>query len=130
MDKALFLGLSAAFFMAYSLVAAALFNSPADQITPISSPIPSEEEHCEGFPTNYHDFLICSGWGDVPIAGGIFEGIDDFITLAGNLFGTFFQLITFQVPGAVAASTVTFLIFIPLTFINGFIIFSAIRGSS
>lgn len=131
MGRALFLGLSTAFFIAYSLIANALLMPVPNTVTSVGVPGSDDLEQsvCEGFPpTSMDQFLICSGWKDIPVAGPLFSGITNIIELAGQLFGTFFQLLTFQVPEAVAASMVTALIFIPLGFINGFIIFTAIRG--
>lgn len=131
MGKALFLGLSAAILMGYSLIASAVVDSYDQKIVPISAPTGSEPEVCEGFPpSGYNQFLICSGWGDLPAVGGLFTGVGDAFELAGKLFGGFFQLLTFQVPGLVAASTITAILFVPLGFINGYIIFTAIRSGN
>lgn len=131
MAKALFLGLSAAFFICYSLIASALLTPVPNPITNVGLPGAETSEVCEGFPPSSLDqFLICSGWKDIPIAGSFFTGVTNVLEFAGTLFGAFFQLLLFQVPEAVAASMITAIIFVPLGFVNAFIIFTAIRGSS
>jgi len=126
MDKALFIGLSAAFFTAYSLVASALVN-PTSSIIPIET----VDQRCDDEPTILLPGDPCyqQEASRIPIIGGLLSGLSNIIEIASNMFGGFGQLITFQA-GLPAASFITLLIFVPLGFINGFIIFSAIRGSS
>jgi len=132
MGKALFLALSAAFFIGYSLIANAL-GYGGDPLQPITTPgsgIAGETTEEEG------QFCASGGFLDVcdnPIWGPIIRTIAGFgeaVTNFATIFSGFFQLITFQAPGQSEASMVTLLIFGPLTFANGFIIFSAVRGSS
>lgn len=138
MGKALFLGLSAGFLIAYALVSNALFGANSSTlIVPISSPF-SEDTNASGFcdsPGSFFvpqgaKFVICEVWNNIPVLSNISEGISDFYELATTIFGGFFQLITFQIPEAVAASVITYIIFVPLGLANAFIIFTAIRGSS
>lgn len=127
MAKALFMGLSAAFFIAYSLLANALLIAN-DTITPISQP---STENCEDVPILLPgDPCYAQEASGIPIIGPILEGLSSTVSVAASLFSGFFQLITFQANGLEAASFITILIFGPLTFINGFIIFTAIRGGS
>lgn len=128
MAKALFVGLSAAFFTGYSLIASALLVPNQNPITPISPP---SQEDCDDV------VILLPGTAcyqqeasTIPIIGGLLAGASNVLSIAGTLFGGFFQLITFQAQGLGAASMITALIFVPLGFINGFIIFTAIRGSS
>lgn len=125
MAKAVFLGLSAAFFIAYALVANALLIPNQETIT-----FGTDQFGC-----------ITQGEGDeeecisddprvnIPILGPIIEATANVISSSVQLFGPFFQLLTFQAQGLGAASFITVLIFTPLAIINGFIIFSTIRGS-
>ena len=126
MGKALFMGLSAVFLTAYSLLATALFV-PTSTLEPISA---TQELDCSDA-----GFLVP---GDpcykveakrIPIIGGLLAGVSDVLDVAGQMFSGFGQLLTFQT-GSSAASFITLLIFVPLGFINAFIIFGAIRGSS
>lgn len=131
MGKALFLGLSAAFFIAYSLIATALLVN-TDTIAPptTGNSNASTQEQCEGFPpSSFHQFLLCSGWNNIPGVGDVLQGTDNVLQVAGTLFSGFLQLISFNA-GLPAASFVTLLIFGPLAFINAYIVFTAIRGSS
>lgn len=124
MAKALFLGLSAAFFIAYALVANALL-------------IPNQETIVFG---NNELGCLTQGSGDdeecisddprvnIPILGPIIETAANILSASAQLFGPFFQLLTFQAQGLGAASFITVLIFTPLTIVNAFIIFSTIRG--
>lgn len=133
MGKALFLAVSAGFFIAYAQLANALLLGQNSIITPIS-PVAENAQvdtSCNSF------LLICTNpnyytefWNGVPVIGSIVEGVADTFDFATKAFGGFFQLITFQVPDAVGASIFTILIFVPLSFANGYIIFTAIRGGS
>lgn len=123
MNRAMFIGLSAVFFISYSLIANAL-GVGGDSLNPITAPQSGDfvDEQCDGN-------SVC----DVPILGGIVKfvlGAGEAISDASNIFVGFFQLITFQAPGMESASIVTLVIFVPLAFINAFIIFTAIRGTS
>lgn len=122
MNKALFVGISAAFFIAYSLAANALGVGGNDEIGPLTVPTVQESQTESGDPRL-----------DIPVLGPIVKfvvsGIEA-VDAATNIFTGFFQLITFQAPGLEQASLITLLIFVPLAFANGFIVFSAIRGSS
>ena len=126
MGKALFVGLSAAFFTAYSLIATALFV-PTDTIIPIGLP----GERCE----DDDDSLIllpsnpcyAKEAKKIPWVGEFLAGLSDALEVAGNIFSGFFQLLTFQT-GNTGASVITLMIFMPLGFVNAFIIFGAIRG--
>lgn len=125
MAKALFLGLSAAFFIGYALIANALLIPNQETIT-----FGSDQFGC-----------ITQGEGDdescisddpvvsIPILGPIIETVANVISVSVQLFGPFFQLLTFQAQGLGVASLITVLIFTPLLLINAFIIFSTIRGS-
>lgn len=127
MGKALFLGLSAAFFIAYSLIANALFVDTS-QISGFTSPANTPEaDNCTGILI----ISVCSTgtFNNVPFIGGLLQGTADVFTAAGQIFSGFAQLITFNA-GSNSASIVTLLLFTPLGFINAFIIFTAIRGSS
>lgn len=128
MGKAVFLGLSAAFFIGYAALANALLV-PNASITPISTPTSSDGLDCESVPILLPgDPCYAEEAGGIPIIGPILEGLSNTVSVATSLFGGFFQLITFQAEGLAAASMVTALIFIPLGFANAYIIFTAIRG--
>lgn len=105
--QAVFVGGSALFFLAYVLVAEAFgILSSGITVTAITAP-------------------------SAPDRGGILGGIDAVIqalTYAFDLMSRFFQLLLFQAPGLEGASLITLLIFTPLTFINGWIIFRGLRG--
>lgn len=127
MAKALFVGLSAAFFTVYSLIATALVV-PNQSINPISPP---SQEDCDEV------VILLPGTAcyeqeasTIPFIGGLLSGASNVLSLAGDLFGGFFQLITFQAEGLGSASLITALIFVPLAFVNAFIIFTAIRGTA
>lgn len=112
MGSALFVAFSAAFFIVYNLVADALGVTGTSTITAINN-----------FP---HFQQGGSFWDDIFTAYS--AAVYPFI-IAWQLFSRFFQLLTFQTPGMESASIVTAIIFIPLTFANGMIIFRALRGS-
>lgn len=126
MGRALFVGMSVAFFTAYSLVTSALLI-PNDQITPITS--------TSGFE------CVTQGEGDsescieddprtrIWLIGPFIEAAANVLSVGADMFSGFIQVITFQASGLEAASVVTLLIFGPLAFVNAFIVFSAIRGS-
>ena len=126
MGRALFLGLSTAFFIAYALIANALLITDQKTITFGDSELGcitqgvGEDESC----------IKDDPRVNIPILGPIIEATASAISVGAQLFGPFFQLITFQAEGLGAASFITLLIFTPLSVINGFIIFTAIRGSS
>ena len=104
MGQAAFMGGSALFFTAYVLIAEAFGILGTSSISDINAP-------------------------GAPDRGGIFGAIDAVIqvfTFGFDLVARFFQLLTFQAPGLEAASMVTLIIFVPLTFINGWIIVSGI----
>lgn len=127
MGKALFVGLSAMFFIAYSAIANALLF-PTSQILPIGNTVQTNADECSGIEiAPLGPNVICLG-ADIPILGPVLGGIQDIFSTAAQIFGGFFQLITFNA-GLGAASMVTLMIFVPLGFANAFIIFSAIRGS-
>lgn len=126
--KALFLGMSAAFFIAFSAIAAALNFSTESEITPPGVTALDEEtgeEKCLGI------FIQICGedLSGIPLVGPTVDALASIQQFAYELFAPFFQLLTFQVPGLEAASFITLLIFGPLAFINAYIIFTAIRGS-
>jgi hypothetical protein len=125
MGKALFVGLSAAFFTAYSLIATALFV-PTDTITPIGLP----GERCEDAPLVLlpSDPCYAQEASRIPFIGDFLAGLSNALEVAGNIFSGFFQLLTFQTENT-GASVITLMIFMPLGFVNAFIIFGAIRGS-
>lgn len=125
MGKAVFLGMSAAFFTAYALIANALVI-PNERITPISTQTSDCEDVTILLPGDPCYTEEASG---IPIIGPLLAGLSNTISVAASLFSGFMQLITFQANGLYAASLITALIFYPLGFINAFIIFSAIRGS-
>lgn len=131
MFRALFLGMSVAFFIGYSLIADALLT-PTSEITPITSlneldcPLPRDGGPGILLPG---DPCYTKEASRIPIIGDFLAGFSDALEAAGQLFDGFFQLITFQ-SGLPAASFITLLIFVPLGFINAFMIFTAIRGTS
>lgn len=127
MAKALFLGLSAAFFIAYALVANAL-------LIPNQRTIHFGNEEFAGCITQGEgEDVECiaddSRVQKLGFFGDLIEFVTSAVAVSVNLFSPFFQLITFQAQGLGAASFITVLIFTPLAIINGFIIFSTIRGS-
>jgi hypothetical protein len=130
MGKAIFLSLSVALFIGYSLIANAL-GFDGDPLDPLSSPQSTSsfvDEQCLNEETG-QERLLCRA----PVMGPIVKfilGTGQAVSAAADIFSGFFQLITFQAPGQSAASLVTLLIFGPLTFANGFIIFNAVRGNS
>jgi hypothetical protein len=128
MDKALFIGLSAAFFTAYSLVASALLTPEQTRIVPITPQ--GNECVTQGIGENETCIADDPRVRNLSWFGQFIGGVASVISVANDIFADFFQLLTFQAKGLEAASFVTALIFVPLGFINGFIIFSAIRGSS
>lgn len=107
MGRAIFVGLSVAFFGAYVAIANALgiLGAGIDPLT-----VPTAPDTGGGF-------------------FGSIEGIVAIFAYGFTLFGQFLKLITFQLPGQETTSLITALIFIPLGFINGYIVFTAIRGS-
>lgn len=111
MGQAIFIGASAAFFTVYLLIAEAMGFLGESSITAINAPEAESgsEWSIFGFSFTPPDALL-----------NIQQGFE--------LMGRFFQLLTFQQPGLEEASLITALIFVPLSFINGFIIFRAIRG--
>lgn len=126
MGKALFVGLSAAFFIAYALVAQALLVPDQKTILPINNV--SEGCITQG-PEDDESCISDDPRTRIPILGPIVQAVASALEIGTQLFSGFFQLITFQAAGLESASLVTVLIFTPLTFINAFIIFTAIRGS-
>lgn len=137
MNKALFLGLSAVFFIAYAAIANALLIPNDDRIVAISVPSTdsADTDPCADAPVILlpGDPCYTQQANRIPIIrniAGLLTGVTNILTTAGSLFSGFFQLITFQAPGLETASIITAMIFIPLGFVNGFIIFTAIRGSS
>lgn len=125
MAKALFLGLSAAFFIAYALVANALLIPDQKTIT-----FGSNELGCITQGEGADEECISDDPAvRIPILGPIIETVANVISVGVQLFSPFFQLLTFQAEGLGAASFLTLLIFTPLLVINSFIIFSTIRGS-
>lgn len=124
MAKSLFLGLSAAFFIAYALVANALLIP--DQKTIVFG---NNELGCITQGTGSDEECISDDPRvNIPILGPIIETAANILSASVQLFGPFFQLLTFQAQGLGAASFITVLIFTPLTIVNAFIIFSTIRG--
>lgn len=125
MAKALFMGLSAAFFMGFSLIAAAL--DIGDGNTIIAPGITtSEQEQCIGV-----FITVCStDFTGIPVIGQLLQAGSNVQEFFYQTFAPFFQLLTFQVPGLEAASIITIMIFGPLAFINAYIIFTAVRGST
>lgn len=129
MGKALFLGLSAAFFTAYSIVAGAVLH-PSDKIISITA----ASDQCTTPPDPQHILLpgepcYNKEVSRIPVIGSLLKGLSNIIDVATNLFSGFGQLVTFQA-GLPQASAITLLIFIPLGFVNGYIFYSAIRGNS
>lgn len=112
MLSALFIGGSAAFFTAYVLAANALGVIGDSEISPITPPGADNPERNAPF-----GFIL-----------DFADGVIDAFQVAFNLAGQFFQLLTFQAPGQEAASLITAIIFVPLGFVNGIIIFRLIRG--
>lgn len=108
MGKALFLGGSAAFMTAYILFAEAFGLLGTDDIAAIGAP---------GTPEGGSGFFA------------VLDAILSVFIYVFELIGRFFQLLTFQFPGTEVVALISLFIFIPLTFINGFILFTAIRGS-
>jgi hypothetical protein len=107
MAKAIFLGGESLFFTLYVLFAEAFNVLPDSTVERIEAPEQPET------------------------GGGILEALDGFVatwTFGFDLIARFFQLLTFQAPGQTAESLVTAVIFVPLTFITGWIILSTIRG--
>lgn len=128
MGKAIFMALSVAIFVAYSLVANALLI-PNETISPIG--LPGDEECVsESAILLPGDPCYEAEASRIPIIGDFLAGLSNAFEVATNLFSGFFQLITFQARGLESASLITALIFVPLGFANAFIVFSAIRGSS
>ena len=104
MGQAAFMGGSALFFTVYILIAEAFGILGQSTISDIDAP-------------------------GAPDRGGFFGAIDAIIQVFAfgfDLVARFFQLLTFQAPGLEAASMVTIIVFVPLTFINGWIIVSGI----
>lgn len=125
--RALFLGLSAAFFIGYSLIATALVI-PTSKIVPIEN-LADQECVDTGGIVLPGDPCYREAASSIPVIGGLLAGLSDITSVVGDLFSGFFQLISFQ-SGFTAASIITLIIFVPLGFINAFIIFTAVRGSS
>lgn len=124
MGKAVFLALSAVFFIAYSLIANALLI-PTETITPINN----NGLNC--VTQNEDDGIECISDDprtNIPIIGPLLEAAASALSVGAQLFSGFFQLITFQANGLEGASVLTALIFVPLGLANAFIIFTAIRG--
>lgn len=125
MGKALFLGLSAAFFIGYSAVASALLVD-SSSIAPIADVTSQECESPSGILLP-GDPCYEAEARNVPFIGGLLAGLSNIVEVATNLFSGFGQLITFQA-GLPGASMVTAIIFVPLGFVNAFIIYTAIRS--
>lgn len=137
MPKAIFLGLSAVFFIAYAAIANALLIPSNSQIVAISVPNQNatDTDPCADAPVILlpGDPCYTQQANRIPIVRNIaalLTGVTNILSAAGTLFSGFFQLITFQAPGLESASMITAIIFVPLTFVNGYIVFTAIRGSS
>lgn len=108
MGRAFFVGLSAAFMTAYALIADALGLGSGDVgFDPVEVPESPDR----------------GGWD------GFIDGVLASFSYAFDLMETFFQLLTFQAAGQETASVITLMIFVPLGFINAYIIFTAVRGS-
>jgi hypothetical protein len=130
MAKALWLGLSMAFFTGYSLIATALFV-PTSTLEPVytdGSSVDCSSIEDAGLIVLPGDPCYKEVASGIPIIGGFLSGVSDVLDVAGQMFSGFFQLVTFQT-GFPAASFLTLLIFVPLFTINAFIIFGAIRGN-
>lgn len=127
MAKALFLALSAAFFIAYALVAKEL-------LIPDQKTITFGEPNIEDCITQGEDEDESCIEDDPRVQklgffGTLIEFVTSSVAVSVNLFSPFFQLITFQAEGLESASIITALIFTPLILANSFIIFSTMRGS-
>lgn len=107
MGKALFVGLTVIFFTAYVQIAAGV-GVFGEEIAPLTIPAPP-----------------VTGGGFLDTISAVFE----IFKYGFTMFVDFLKLITFQIPGQESASLLTAIIFVPLGFINGYIIFTAIRGS-
>lgn len=107
MGRALFVAFSVGFFGIYVLIANALgvFGTRLESLT-----VPPPPETGGGFLD-------------------VIDGVIAVFTYGFTLFSQFLALVTFQLPGQSELSVLTAVIFIPLAFANGYIVFTAIRGS-